>query len=1196
MKRILTVCAALMAAPLLHAVEAGWSNESADVQLWTTAAGDGVSFPTIDRSTMRTVNLCDPAVAAASADWSIGSVSGPRLWTLCLPGYSGSQTANSLRTFGFDDVNGFAGTWKSSGTMQTLRLNAESGVQTLEVLDAPYRLNIDVANAAAEAKVNLVRNAGALEKKGAGKLTLGTIHEANQDVYLAAGTLELEGTISASDPLFRQALVHLDASREDTIEKHQGEDGRWYVSRWKHASGGTVDAEIWDNSADKSASHIKRPHEPYINYAATSTTGLPLMDFGAGRPETVELYGPTNCVLKFSTFLRGVREVFYVDMHSDVQYSVSNYSLCLDNSSSIIFSGNDTYAFKYQYDATLNGEVRFNGIQSFPVWASNKYQYRRPCDAYSPTWDALTLTSVALASEITLNHLCADQLYYYPSGGMRIGEILVFDKVLTADERRRINHYLMRKWFKSYPREEVANLHVANNATAAISVPAGMTAKVSNLVVNGTSVKKLGAGTLVVGRTFPENVKFEVVEGAVTVDPPERTITTETPTGTPLIWYDGDQEGAIVESGDSVVNWKDQRSDYATTRQGTAAGSALPVKEEVVINGKTHTVVNFATSGSNGSRMSFPDKIGGNWTVFKEGFIVINFANDTLAQLYPIFGSGTYAFARNWYNIFDPTVSQDDWGGASCTVNGKPIDPFVKGTSDGKIFKGGEWYVVSLGCNGAWCSWQLAADCGKSRCGGVKIGEFVGYNTALTAEQRRDTVAYLMKKWLGTEHPEAGDHATVDYEYPASRPIILADAADASVHAVSGGNGTIVKTGAGETRLQTSVDGIASGFTVEDGSLVLEKGAFVEHSAYHFDATDVSSFEQYYVDNGVTNLVKVVDTLGRAGNATRFETSLPTTNAVITHVETVPGKAMPVFDFGNYRTSADAVAKDAAAWKLASVKKPAEIHEVFSDANNAVVNKTYQDTFGAQSGNAGGSAPYTRMWNGQFLRNWDDIASARDGYLAVNGETAYWNTDITGGFHVLSSAPLTPRWLDTVGNRKSEAVGGCYIGELIAYETLPSAVERRYIQDYLKWKWLDGVRPSWTNTATFIEVAAGATFAIGAGNALAVPELRGAGTVQADALSGVSALSVDTIDGEPGTLTVNGNVAFAPTATVTLGAGLRKLPTGDYEILTATGDLAGAAHWTVVSDIRSTADVSVVCDGSRLLLRVRPAGLMVIVR
>ena len=208
MKRMLIALVAVAATLSLYAVDAGWSNTDTAVQVWTTAANwtnvtdgttlaapptgadDTVAFPFVDPR-MRTVSFCGD-VDAASGSFGIASVAGPRYWTLQMPGYSYSWN-NAQRTFTVGDVNGFKGAWQMKGPFQTIALTAATGVQTLETLSAQSRPVIDVRNAAVEAKVNLVTGAGAIGKKGPGKLTLGVMYDASQDVYLDKGALELTG-------------------------------------------------------------------------------------------------------------------------------------------------------------------------------------------------------------------------------------------------------------------------------------------------------------------------------------------------------------------------------------------------------------------------------------------------------------------------------------------------------------------------------------------------------------------------------------------------------------------------------------------------------------------------------------------------------------------------------------------------------------------------------------------------------------------------------------------------------------------------------------------------------------------------------------------------------------------------------------------------------------------------------------------
>ena len=1221
MKRALTAAALTAAALTLHAVDAVWTNTSTSVQVWTTAGNwtdsqsaaaletpptqpaDSVSFPFVDQRA-RVVDFCGD-VNAADGSFSVASVSGPRFWTLRMPGWSYSHN-NARRTFTCADVSGFSGSWQAAGPLQTIALTAETGVQTLETVSAANRLIIDVRSAAAEAKINVVNNAGAIEKKGAGGLTLGMMNHASQEVYLDNGALCISGAPEDMGALLSRAVVHLDANRPDTMKGYDGDDGRHYVTNWAHASGGDIGAELWVGSAGATPGQLRDPHAPFVNSNDVSTTGLPLMDFGAYVAANVDALGPTNCSLRFTKKLTGAREVFYVDMHSDPASTV-NYLLCSDlNAESSIFSGNSGMAFKYygNYPALAGGVVAFNGKENFPVMRDGRLQIPRPLDELSPTWDSLTATSVALDKGINLTHLCCDSLYADHCGGMRVAEVLVYTNVLTAAERRDINTYLMRKWFASYPEADVRTLHAAADESVRVSVPSGRVARVASLVLKGSSIVKTGGGTLEIGSIEPRDAAVTIMDGRVKMASTGGEVSSEEPANEPLFWYDADSADAFVKSGEDIKGWNDCRSEYASARKATSAANrsaGYPTNLTVSINGRTHTVVDYPQQGSaTGAYMDFPyRKADSSVAKQKEAFVVIRFHSDTFARLYPIFGM--YNINRNdrgWYNVLSPSNCEDDWGGVSATVNGVPLDPF--GASDGadSIWSGDVWYVVSMAANttGAGVVMRLGGDKNAGRCGGMTVGEYIGYDRALTPAERRDTVAYLMRKWLGTDHPDAEDRGLPNYVYPGDRPVVVTSDDDVSIRSCSGGDGSIVKDGAGKVTFDDVIDAYTD-ISVDSGELAFTQVGFVDKSYIHFDASDTSSFVSTYVDDsGATNVAKWADVRGAGATAGKYggnSTQCFGTNPVVRVVETRPGQHRQVLDFLNARNRADSYTyMDCAAMLFDGAHRPqnvVEAYEIYADAHGCRNGMT----FGDHNDNA-----FYRGVDGAWFRSWSG-ASVINGHLAIDGTTVGYDTVIGDGFHLLTVIPTAGVSVTGFGmSQENNLSGGFCIGELLVFTSAQTDVERSYLQQSLMHKWFGTAPAEWTNEVNSVSVAAGARLTLSENSALVVPTLSGSGAISAAAIAGVERLSLDTVGGLPACMTVEGKVSFADAVTVELADGLSRIPAGEYTLLTATGGVSGAdaARWTIVSDAAARRSLAIVVDGSAVRLKVSPYGMCIEVR
>lgn len=1220
MKKAIASAVLIAAALSLHATDAVWTNTSTSAQIWTVAANwtnvldgaalatpptqatDTVTFPFVDRR-RRTVNIYTDSNAAAAGSYTVASVSGPRYWQIQFPGSSYSWN-NCQRTFTCADVNGFSGVWLAAGPLQTLALTAESGVQTLETVSARNRLKIDVRNTAAEARVNVVVSPGAIEKNGAGKLTLGAMVHDSQDVYVNKGVLELEGVAVDCSDLFARAVVHLDASRADTMTGYTGDDGRHYVTNWGHASGGTIGAELWDNSADTTASHLKHPHAPFINSNDVASTGLPLMDFGARSAARVDTLGPTNCTLRFTQDLNGVREVFYVDRHSDPASS-TGYLLCHRvNNQSIVFSGNDTYTFKYYYNrpALYNGIVTMNGVERFPKLASNnQLEIPRPNDDYSPTWDSMTETGVALAEGISLTHLCCDSLYQGNAGGMRVAEVLIYTNVLTQAERREINTYLMRKWFAAYTCHDVATLHVGSDSTVAVSVPSGRVAHVATaLLKSGAKLVKTGDGRLEIDTIEPRNATVEIRGGSVKITPSGDSISTTAPASSPLFWLDAESDGAFEKEGDDIKRWFDCRSEYVDTRRATSVtnGAGWPREVSVEINGVSHSVVEFPTIGSGtGAYMDFPYRKADKSVAYQvEAFIVIRFDNDTYSQLYPIVGMyNSNRNDRGRYNILTPSTCDDGWGGTSATVNGVPLDPFGASNTSDSIWCGGTWYVVSISSNtgGNGLSLRLGGDKAASRCGGVSVAEYIGYDRKLTTEERRNTVAYLMNKWQNAVHPDAQDRGMPAYTFSSDTPVVLSSDGDVTVEACTGGNGIIAKDGVGTVTVDDTISAYTN-LAVFAGELAFTKIPFTDKSYMHFDASDTSTFTGTFVDedaSGVkTNVTKWVDVRNPdiyAGKYGGNQTSQCFgTNPVVRVVETRTGQYRQVLDFGNARNRNDSYTyKDCSAVMFDQGHRPStvvEAYEIFSDAHgySAAI------TFGCHS-----TYTFNRGSGGAWLN------SSLSGYFAVDGSDAAYNTNIHDGFHLLTIIPTSPIAMSGLGMTKSNAMsGGFYVGELLIFTSPQTPEERVYLQRSLMHKWFGTAAAEWTNEVDAVTLAAGGRLKVADNNVLVVPSLSGSGTVEAPAVVGIESLALDVVDGLPTCIEVDGDACFAADVMVTFGRGLSRLPAGDYTIFRATGSISGAdtANWSVVPAVRNRT-FDVVVDGNEVKLRVTASGMFIIV-
>ena len=633
------ILVAACAATGVHALATDytWTNTATTAQSWYSPANwvvgdvpatevpsnatDTATFPAIGY-TRRIVNLM-----TGGGDASIASISGAAAVRLRLNAYSsGTYGYGDVLNFSVKDVNGFAGEWDATGSKKTLVLTAETGVQTLSLVKTTQQFSLKVENAAATADILQLRGtSGSFKKSGAGDVRIREVAEdGNLVLELEEGNVQIDG--SAKTPLaddaavLRKAAVHLDASVSSTWQQgsYVDEAGRTRVTKWNDVHGNGAYAEIWDNSGDGTASHLKVIPPPFVS-ETQSSTGLSLMDFGARSSANVDTYGPQS-LMRLKTRIAAAQEVFVVS-------ALNDGCAVLGDSSGTDFNGSDDYVFTYGQQILANdGFARFNGNRNWQNLAtvSGSYRMTRTFDSYTANKNELMLTNVRFGdgNAKSIYYLASDRLYATSgngTGGVKIGELLIFTEALTEAERKEVTDYLMRKWFTKADHKD---FHLVNAANAtSITVPEGRVARIDTLRVKGSAFTKKGAGTLQVGRVYPEDLSITVEGGDVKLDTTVATETVSAPVGTPQFWFDADYDASVsfVKDGDNVTNWRDRRNNgQQTSRLDFSQITAYPQVDTESLPG--HTVLSFP----NASAMEMP---AGNQ---RESFVAFCYTDNIL--------------------------------------------------------------------------------------------------------------------------------------------------------------------------------------------------------------------------------------------------------------------------------------------------------------------------------------------------------------------------------------------------------------------------------------------------------------------------------------------------------------------------------------------------------------------------------------
>jgi len=1198
--------AAALAASGLHAVDAVWTNKTTSVANWQTASnwqdgavpgadGDTATFPYIDR-TMRTVNLLN----VKDVNPSIDAIYGGAKWKLRLNAKGDGTYGDYTMSFSVKDVNGYAGEWAANGSKKTLKLTADSGAQNLFAVNTSQQFCIAVTNAAVTADVaHVCGTAGSVKKSGPGTLRIREVHD-SPDLILevAEGTVTLDGRASDAAASIASALakasVHLDASATNTFTTYVDDADRVRITKWADASGGDNYAEVWDNSHDTTTSHVKDIKPPFVS-PAKSPSGLPLVDFGANKAANVDTYGP-QCIMRLHSRIDSAQEVFWVAMPNDgyqVLGDVTDYS----------FSGNNSYLFTYGESFTNNGGfVHLNGGFRTPDLekSGDYWRIKRLYDSYTPGLQSLQLVNIRLGDGNTkpVKYLASDRLYATAgsaSGGVRFGELIVFEQALTDGERAAVNDYLMHKWFggNDFQLADVAN-------GTAIEVPEGRIASIGTLRATGSTFVKKGAGTLEVSRIYPENLTITVEGGDVKISPTVVDVSTNAPAGTPQFWFDADAADCFTTNEAGLVTaWKDCRGNGGqATRANYTQITTYPSIDETTLPG--HKVLDFPTA-------SAYTYTGGQ----RETFVVFQYKTANAAKQNNVVSDGyeTDRWKSSTSALFaHPNVAPDEMGGGYYTVNGIPVRPFE---TTGSTFEAEKWYVASLATTAAYGLNLIASSGSRNPCGDVRIGEIVTYTTALSSAERRDTVAYLMAKWLGRKHPEAAAPSKAPtLSFAPDAAAVLVDDVGTEVASVTGGNGSLVKRGEGATTVEADLADTFTSLSVEGGTLTITKPSEpTDNSIYHFDVSDASTFQEFFVDaNGETNVQKIADVRGNGTYAYKSAPWSPSagnmfyvTNPIVRFAEFAPGVTRPYLDFLQY-TGRNVNPPTGAGLHISPAPKSTamkEFHAVVAThtACDLITGSSNVDFKRGLKNYGQTAAKIFRLANETAACSSDVL----DGYIAIDGDETtaakYLEND---KFYLLSVAPLSGKDASTLSIETSIYSGGRCYGEVMAFPDYLSEKERAYLQEKLLYKWFGkGSAPVWTSEAESISVARGATLAV-QGGAISAQALSGGGTIAASVVSGIATIDVAYDAGLKTTvpLTIEGSAKFADDVTVNIAGALVRPPSGLHVILEADdlGD-ADPSGWTLNATLSGTSSsCRLVRSGQAICLQVIPAGALIIVR
>ena len=758
----------------------------------------------------------------------------------------------------------------------------------------------------------------------------------------------------------------------------------------------------------------------------------------------------------------------------------------------------------------------------------------------------------------SVSRVMIDQSGSYTGGG-RIGELLIWNRVLSEREVRDAQAYLYAKWFNkatpgyalpagAFAATDIQRLTVPEGVRVEIEVGAGRTVRVGKLVAEGELVKT-GEGVLAIETAgFFNAGKLTIADGSAEVVGVRDVASTTAYAPGATMHLDATDFKSLnmrVRATDSETvldNWYDKDHGVGIWRPSNDQ-SRSPRFVKDALGAGLH-VVDF---GKFGDSSAYSPTFGGTWAYLdrplhsmRSIYVVIGnqggggwlFGNrddgvvNDLDQIdfhsaFKEISPGKYLYSGD-AGLFQGYPSQNVFSGNIYTngVNfGSMVNPIATNS----------YFLLELHPSAGVSGGQVALDrSDTSRIGGFSVGEMIVYERELSAREKVATRNYLMQKWFGAA-PEALPAVPEKTEIVSHEILVEGDVAHSYAEDAERvnltGSGTFTKSGAGTlTLLDVSaftgtVDIAAGTLKVKNADPYATPELVTDGIIYRADATYGITTTKYGTTNCVSEWASAV---GDGMKAVR--------SGGYNYMQSV------VYDPDlGYRPTVDMQGNDACfMWQDAggSPRRLSNIKSAFW-----MVGSQNGGGFlmgGGEYVQISGGNTYTNLyaWHrgiyypvpGQQTPNYvgtTNICVLLHTGAQPNARSAVWwkngigvdpqSNGLSGKWDQLSmvvkdnDSPVNADGLaydgrsrKTSGASNHEYNGHQRLAELICYDRRLSDEERRKVECYLRCKWNNGMHAAAVNVV--VNVAAGATLDLD-GNAQRFASITGAGAVANGTLS-----------------------------------------------------------------------------------------------
>ncbi len=962
-----------------------------------------------------------------------------------------------------------------------------------------------------------------VEIGGGGTVVLKNSALSEAQLVLRDGTVELPAAAGVPVPdisPISNAFFHVDASAAGTVIT----DAAGRVLEWRDVNYASNGRAALAPPAPATTAH-------YPDYRPNSLNGLPLVDCGALYSGKCLLWNHTNT---------NIRTVFAV------------YGSLIDNLEAFIIGDGYQTGAPLHFHRGVDGTVWYSGAHSVfrtaPVFVNGRVVDDGVRFVLPETPTVFSTVATDYSGTPTASAFAVDRWQpgnlTWRTGGSTWAEYIIYTNRLSYSERRAVEAYLMKKWFKQPApgyvlagnvRDGLPGLEV--QATNAVALAVTGTGAVNVPDISGTGdLNKTGSGTLVLGDTRNLAGAVKVSEGQLRFGGDRTVPTSATLPGGLAFRLDASAASSLQtvdESGTTYVtraNDADARAFYAWATND----AARPVLMANALNGLP--VLDFGAYGS-GRCLLWTQMV----STVRSVFWVVGSQNGGgfLLGCDPRYGTdGNYAHLHRG-DLFDNVLGRI-WSPINTSANVRGGVTRLNGVAvNGETTPlGGGFDLISLVTTGDTRASMFAGDRNfPARSGGQRLAEVLVFTRALSAKEVRDVEAYLSGKWFGrTPGGYAGAVPAVNAVVTLGSGSVEVGADGLTAGGVDAGS-AFVKTGSG-TLTVGGLSMVTGSVAVTEGGLVvggtvLADVPITSGLVYHIDPSRTNTL--LFADDGsVTSVVSLVgsNVARRWAYQSSYKGPLLLSGAL---------NGLPVLDFGNFNSERFLELDQ-------QVQNVRSIFMVFGSQGGAgfLLGQKYVIVGGNQPfhrNNTGGySLAAMPMFEGGYAEN-NNIhtygVTRQDGVI-VNPKA----TGFSGGYQLIEvHSSSATRFQGHAFDRSRTAdgtapsgilrSGGQRLGEVLAYDRLLSTEERDQVYAYLNTKWMGrpmaGVRRTGTAVAAALSAQAGAWLDLG-GETVSAQALSGSGAVSNGALVVTGVLSPGDAADAVGTLSVSN---------IVIGAGVR---------------------------------------------------------